>query len=68
MKKKKQVIVLDFATGDVHIFPFDENEFDTEDIVDFFDAVNEEYDLYLKEGECQWMFSSEDKLTITTHL
>lgn len=53
----KKLIVLDQATTKVYIFQFDENIWDTTAIQDFFDEVNNRYNLLLKEGECSWMIS-----------
>ena len=54
-----KITILDFSTGEVFIFPFDENIY--EDAQDFFDsAYAEEHGL--REGECQYMVS--DTLTL----
>ena len=57
LKTMKKLIVLDQATTKVYIFQFDENIWDTAAIQDFFDEVNNRYNLLLKEGECSWMIS-----------
>lgn len=60
----KKIIILDFNSTVTHVFDFDENTDDSNNIVDFLDGVNNKYDLYLKESECQWMIVEELKLEI----
>lgn len=63
-KNIKKIIILDFNSTVTHIFDFNENIYNNEEIQDFLDAINSEYDLYLKESECQWMITDELKLKI----
>jgi hypothetical protein len=56
----KKIIILDNANLIAIILPFDLSKFDEEEIQTFFDAANEEYDLDLKEQDCQWMISNEN--------
>lgn len=58
-----QITVLDFSSGNVYVIPFDNNIYSNDNIQDFFDAVNEQHDLNLKESNCQWMIYK--KTTIT---
>ena len=51
----KKIIVLDYSYCVTHIFDFDENLYDSDDIQAFYDVVNEKYNLGLKESECEWM-------------
>lgn len=60
----KKIIILDFSTAEVHVFTFDENIYSNDEIVDFFDAMNEEGDYGFKESQCQWMITNELKLEI----
>lgn len=63
-KNIKKIIILDFNSTVTHVFDFNENLYNSEEIQDFLDAINNEYDLYLKESECQWMITDELKLKI----
>jgi len=60
----KKIIILDFSTAEVHIFPFDENIYSNDDIINFFNDMNEEGDYNFKESQCQWMIVDELKLEI----
>ncbi len=62
---KKTIVILDTTCSDVHVFRFDTNEFDENDVSYFFEAINEEYDLDLDESNCQWMIR--DEITIKYH-
>lgn len=56
-----KITILDFSTGEVFIFPYDENIYD--DAQDFFEgAYAEEYGL--REGDCQYMVSESLALKI----
>jgi hypothetical protein len=59
----KKIIILDFESGEVHVFNYDSNIF--EDFSDFVIVINEEYDLNLREKNCQWMII--DDLNIMIH-
>lgn len=60
--KKQSVTILDFSTGEVHIFPYDQDvmgeEFET-----IANCINDEYDILFRENDCQWM-TGELKLKI----
>lgn len=62
----KKVIILDHNTISVHVFKFDSDIYDEDDIVRFLDDVNLKYDLNLKEDECSWMFA-DNSLKIKIH-
>ncbi len=49
-----KITILDFSTGEVFIFPYDENIY--EDAQDFFDSPYAE-DYGLRETNCQYMVS-----------
>ncbi len=59
----KKIIILDFESGEVHVFNYDSNIF--EDFSDFVIVINEEHDLNLREKNCQWMIV--DDLNIQIH-
>lgn len=61
----KKIIVLDVSSGDTHIFSYDEERYEEEDIDIMFDAFNEAFDLDLKTSECSWMFV--DTVNILVH-
>jgi len=61
----KTIVILDTTCSDVHVFRFDTNEFDENDISYFIEAVNEEYDLDLDQSNCEWMIR--DEITIKYH-
>lgn len=51
----KKLIVLDFSTGEVHLYSFNERKKEAEEMLD---------DNNHSENNCQWMICSEIKLTI----
>lgn len=55
----QKIIILDFSTGEVHIFNFDQKTFD--DGESFMEA-HPEY--CFKESQCEWMITEEIKLNI----
>lgn len=56
-----KITILDFSTGEVFIFPYDENIY--EDAQDFFEgAYAEQYGL--QESNCQYMVSEQLALQI----
>lgn len=57
-----KITILDFSTGKVHVFPYNEKMYDN--VEDFFDS---EYckDKGIKESNCQYMVSS--NLTLHIH-
>lgn len=59
-----KIIVLDNSTGSVHVFPFDKNVYDTEDLSEFYDHVNEFFQLSLSDSECSWMIVLDLKISI----
>lgn len=59
----KKIIILDFTTGDVHIFNYDSNIY--EDFSDFIEFINKEYGLSLKENQCNYMVV--DKINMIIH-
>jgi hypothetical protein len=59
----KKIIILDFSTGEVHIFPYDENIW--EDGEDFIVDENENGSIALSLSNCQWMIV--DNLNIAIH-
>jgi hypothetical protein len=61
----KKIIILDFSTAKVHVFPYDENIYsDGEGFINN-EWIEEEYGLGLKESQCQWMIT--DDLNIQIH-
>ena len=56
---KQKIIILDFETGDVHVFSYDQNIWDNpEDFIT-------ELDIYVSLSNCQWMVV--DILNIQIH-
>lgn len=61
----KKIIILDFSTAKVHVFPYDENVYpDGEGFINN-EWIEKEYGLGLKESQCQWMIT--DDLNIQIH-
>jgi hypothetical protein len=56
-----KIAILDFSTGELFIFPFDNELYD--DASDFFESP-EAKDYYLTESNCQYMVSNDLKLNI----
>ena len=54
-KNKEFIIILDGSTGQVFITEYNNNI--VENPEDYFDIINEEYNLDLKEGECSWQIT-----------
>ncbi len=59
---KKSITILDFSKGEVHIFPY--NDAWGEDFDSIANCIYDEYDIHFKEGNCQWMISSNLSLQI----
>lgn len=57
----KKIIILDFNTAEVHIFPYDEPIW--EDCIEFIESA--EVGLNLNSNNCQWMVA--DELNIQIH-
>jgi hypothetical protein len=57
-----KIIILDFSTGEVFVFPYDENIYDNAE--DFFES---DYckEIGIRETDCQYMVS--DNLTLQIH-
>lgn len=55
----EKIIVLDFSSPDVYVFDFDSNIYSNDNIQDFFDVINDKYNLYLREQDCQWMINKQ---------
>lgn len=51
----EKIIVLDFSGCDVYLFDFNTSIYSNDNIEDFFDMVNEKFDLNLSEKNCLWM-------------
>ena len=60
----KQIIILDFCLGNVHIFPYDPSQF--EDSSEFFDTEQAK-ELNLTEANCQYMVSAGETIEIQHH-
>ena len=58
----KKIIILDFSTAEVHVFPYDENVWD--DGKDFIEDENENGDIALSLSNCQWMIVDDLKIEI----
>lgn len=57
--ENKKIIILDFRTAEVHIFPYDENVWEScEDFI-------ESEEINLNSNDCQWMVA--DNLKIEIH-
>lgn len=55
-KNIKKIIILDFNSTVTHVYLILMKIFIVvKKFKIFLDAINNEYDLYLKESECQWM-------------
>ena len=59
----KKIIILDFSTAEVHVFPYDVNVW--ENAEDFFIGLAETTGHYFTESNCQWMIV--DELNIQIH-
>jgi hypothetical protein len=59
----KKIIILDFSTAEVHVFPYDENVWT--DAEDFITDENENGSIALSLSNCQWMIV--DDLNIQIH-
>ena len=59
----KKIIILDFSTAEVHVFPYDENVWT--DAEDFITDENENGSIALSLSNCQWMIT--DNLNIQIH-
>ena len=61
----QKIIILDFSTGEVHVFNYDSRVF--KDGEDFISQAEENHGIKLREKDCQWMISPEEELEITFH-
>ena len=59
----KKIIILDFSTAEVHVFPYDENVWANGE--DFITDENENGNIALSLINCQWMIV--DELNIQIH-
>ena len=59
----KKIIILDFSTAEVHVFPYDENVWSDEE--DFIVDENEGGSVAMSASNCQWMIV--DDLNIQIH-
>ena len=57
--ENKKIIILDFRTAEVHIFPYNENVW--EDCIEFIESE----EINLNSNDCQWMVV--DNLKIEIH-
>lgn len=57
-----KIIILDFESAETYITDYDNNKY--EDFGDFIEDFNEEFDLELRETNCQWMIVDKLKLSI----
>ena len=57
----KKIIILDFFTGEVHVYTYDENIWG--DAVDFMESE----EINLNSNNCQWLVTADTELTITIH-
>ena len=60
--RNKKIIILDFSTAEVHVFPYDKNIWD--DGEDFIEDENENGDIALSLSNCQWMIVDDLKIEI----
>lgn len=51
--KVNKIIILDYESGNVYMFDFDNNIY--EDFSDFVVDINKKFDLNLIEASCSWM-------------
>ncbi len=61
------LVVLDFCIASTYIFEIEPHLENTEDIDEVFSYLNEKYkhvDLNLKESNCQWMYSDNDRVKL----
>lgn len=58
----KKIIVLDGENQITHIFDFDDQVFDEEEIEVFFQEVHMAFGMPLKESECSWMVVEQVKI------
>jgi hypothetical protein len=55
----KKIIILDFTTGEAHVYPYDENVW--EDCIEFIECD----EVGLNSNNCQWMTT--DNLNLIIH-
>lgn len=53
--QREKIIILDFSTGKVYITDYDSNIVDSYE--EYYEILNEEYDLNLSDSNCQCMIS-----------
>ena len=51
----QKIVILDYSTSNVYITSY--NEAIYEDVFEFIEVLNEQFDLDLKESQCNWMTS-----------
>lgn len=54
-----KIIILDFATGVVHTFDYDNLIYADEEIQVYFDMLNIKFGLDLLDSNCHWMITQE---------
>lgn len=59
----KKIIILDFETGEVYVYPYDENI--TEGYEEYYELLNEKFDTNFSDSNCQCMIV--DDLIINIH-
>jgi hypothetical protein len=66
---KNKIVILDFSTGEVHIFPYDETIWESEE--HFLKEHCSENGQTFKENQCQWMVVdmevTEERLPLYIH-
>ncbi len=66
---KEKIIILDFSTGEVHIFDYDSTKWESGE--EFIIEHHSQDGITFKEGECEWMIVNlsnfEDRLPIYIH-
>ncbi len=56
--KNTQIIILDYSVGMIYMTEVENHKAETitnDNITDFYDYLNEKYDLSLKESQCSYM-------------
>lgn len=64
----RKIVVLDFSSAEVHVFDVETSSVEDFDIIEFYNRVNQEFCLNLKDSECSWMLTNEvEPLEIIYH-
>lgn len=58
----KKIIIFDHSVSEVHIFEYNEEVWD--DVVDFYDSVNDMFGTTFKDSQCSYMICDTINLTI----